>query len=66
MISIGFCTKEEMRQRTIEIAAGDISPSLLEPKIWFSNIDTFIAILSDKDHEITRTIRRHHLNEEKS
>lgn len=55
-LTIGIATVDQYRRRTLAIARGDHVPHAGEPKIWFSSIESFAKILSDRNRELLRII----------
>ncbi len=57
---IGIASSEALRQRTIDIAAGRITPKKDEPKIWVSSMESIGRLLSKENYLLIEAIRQHH------
>ncbi len=55
-IRVGIMPLERIRDYTLAIAKGKYKRKPSEPKIWFSSIKSFAAILSDENRELLRVI----------
>lgn len=55
-IKVGIASKEEIRNRTIEIAAGRLKPKPTDPKIWFTSIRSASCLLSEENRALLKTI----------
>ena len=55
-IHVGIMPLERVRDYTIAIAKGTYKRKLTEPKIWFTSIKSFAAVLSDENRELLRII----------
>ncbi len=51
-LKIGIATYDEMKARTIAIAKGEHKPKRGEPKVWFTSMESFARILSDRNREL--------------
>jgi predicted transcriptional regulator len=56
VLCVGIATPEQYKKRTMAIARGEYSPGEDEPKIWFSSLESFAKILSDKNRELLALI----------
>lgn len=56
---VGIANYERMKERTMEIARGKRKADKGEPKIWFTSIDSFARILSDRNRELLKLIHEH-------
>ena len=52
VLKIGIATYEDMKARTMAIARGEHKPKRGEPKVWFTSMQSFARILSDKNREL--------------
>ena len=52
VLRIGIATYDEMKARTMAIAKGQYKPKRGEPKIWFTSMQSFARILSDRNREL--------------
>jgi len=55
-IRVGIMPLERVRDYTIAIAKGTHKQKPTEPKIWFTSIKSFAAVLSDENRELLRII----------
>jgi predicted transcriptional regulator len=55
-LRVGIATLDEYKNRTLAIARGDLKPGPLEPKIWFSSIESFAKVLSERNRDLLRVI----------
>jgi predicted transcriptional regulator len=51
-LRIGIATYDEMKARTLAIAKGEHKPRRGEPKVWFTSMESFARILSDRNREL--------------
>jgi predicted transcriptional regulator len=55
-LRVGIAGLDQYRKRTMAIARGERKPAPGEPKVWFSSIESFARILSDKNRELLALI----------
>ena len=55
-IHVGIMPLGRVRDYTLAIAEGTYKRKLTEPKIWFTSIKSFAAVLSDENRELLRII----------
>ena len=55
-IRVGIMPLERVRDYTLAIANGTYKRKSTEPKIWFTSIKSFAAVLSDENRELLRII----------
>jgi predicted transcriptional regulator len=55
-IRVGIMPLERVRDYTLAIAKGTYKRKPAEPKIWFTSIKSFAAVLSDDNRELLRII----------
>jgi predicted transcriptional regulator len=55
-IRVGIMPLERGRDYTLAIARGTYKRKPTEPKIWFTSIKSFAAVLSDENRELLRII----------
>ncbi len=55
-IRVGIMSKEQYKQRTIEIAKGLYKPRKDEPKIWFESVKSMAQILSNENQKLLQVI----------
>ena len=53
---VGIATYEQMKARSLAIAAGDYSPKRGEPKVWFTSLESFAKVLSKRNVELLQII----------
>ena len=56
---VGIAAYEEMKARSLAIAAGKHKPGPDEPKVWFTSVESFAKVLSRKNMELLRLIIEH-------
>ena len=56
---IGIASYERMKERTLEIARGEHKVRNDEPKVWFTSVESFAKVLSDKNRALLEMIREH-------
>ncbi len=56
-ITIGIMPQENIRERVLAIARGEIKPKPGEPKIWFTSMKSLAEVLSDDNRALLRVIR---------
>ncbi len=49
---IGIATYDQMKARTMAIAKGEHKPKRGEPKIWFTSMESFARVLSDRNRAL--------------
>ena len=55
-IRVGIMPLERVRDYTLAIAKGTYKRKPIEPRIWFTSIKSFAAVLSDENRELLRII----------
>jgi predicted transcriptional regulator len=55
-LKVGITSFAQYRQRTMAIARGEFKPTAGDPKVWFTSIESFARILSDKNRELLALI----------
>ena len=55
-IRVGIMPLERVRDYTLAIANGKYKRKPTDPKIWFTSIKSFAAVLSDENRELLRMI----------
>lgn len=56
VIRVGIMPMDAMRAYTLAIARGEHKPRPGEPKVWFSSMKSFAAVLSDENRDLLRVI----------
>ena len=51
-LKIGIATYDELKARTMAITKGKHKPKRGEPKVWFTSMESFARILSDRNREL--------------
>lgn len=57
-IHIGVATREAIRQRTIDIAAGRIKPAADDPKVWITSPKVIAQVLSQENIDLIQAIKK--------
>src|SRR5688572_6145003 len=55
-LKVGIANLEQYKKRTMAIARGEFKPAAGDPKVWFTSIESFARILSDKNRELLALI----------
>lgn len=55
-LKVGIAPLEEFKKRTLAIAKGEHRPAKDEPKVWFTSMESFAKILSDRNRELLAII----------
>jgi predicted transcriptional regulator len=53
---VGIASYKRMKERTLETAKGKRGPARGKPKIWFTSIESFARVLSDRNRELLKLI----------
>ena len=53
---VGVAGYERMQARTIAIARGQHKPAIDEPKVWFTSIESFAKVLSQRNQALLALI----------
>jgi len=56
-LKVGIATYEQMKQRTIAIARGELKPGPQDPKVWFTSTESMARILSARNRKLLEIIR---------
>lgn len=56
---VGIASYDEIKARTLAIAKGDYVPKRGEPKVWFTSIESFSKVLSERNRELLQMIAEH-------
>ena len=57
-LRIGIADYGQMKERTLAIGRGDYRPAKGEPTVWFTSIDSFAKVLSERNRELLALIAR--------
>lgn len=55
-LKVGIAGYQQYKDRTMAIARGELKPGAGEPKVWFTSIESFARVLSDKNRELLSMI----------
>lgn len=55
-LKIGIASYDQMKARTMAIARGDLKPGKGEPKVWFTSVESFAKVLSQRNCELLTLI----------
>ena len=59
-LKVGIASYEEMKARTLAIARGKKRIRRDEPKIWFTSMESFAKVLSDRNRALLALIAETH------
>lgn len=57
-LTIGIADYDRMKARSLAIARGEHRPARSEPKIWFTSVESFAKVLSQRNRELLALIAR--------
>ena len=57
-LRIGIADYGQMKERTLAIARGDYRPAKGEPTVWFTSIESFAKVLSERNRELLTLIEQ--------
>ena len=55
---IGIADYNRIKTRTLAIARGELRPSQGEPTVWFTSVESFARVLSQRNRELLALIAR--------
>ena len=55
-LKVGIASYEQFKKRTMAIARGEYRRAMGEPKVWFSSIESFAKVLSERNRELLGVI----------
>ncbi|MFM2112034.1 MAG: hypothetical protein RLZZ271_694 [Pseudomonadota bacterium] len=55
-ITLGLLPQEQIRQRMLAIAKGELKPKPGDPKVWFTSMRSLAEVLSDENRALLNTI----------
>lgn len=58
-LMIGIARYEDMKERTLQIARGERKVKRGEPKVWFTSIESFAKVLSERNRTLLELIHEH-------
>lgn len=56
---VGIASYEEMKERTMKIARGELKPAPDDPKIWVASADSLVKLLSAENRALLGLINAH-------
>ena len=56
---VGIAPYYRMKARTLAIANGQYVPKRGEPKVWFTSIESFSKVLSERNRDLLQIIAEH-------
>ena len=57
-LKIGIAGYDRIKARTMAIARGEYKPAKGEPKVWFTSVESFAKVLSQRNQELLTLIAR--------
>ena len=57
-LTIGIAGYDQMKARSLAIARGEHRPATGEPKVWFTSVESFAKVLSQRNRELLALIAR--------
>ena len=57
-LKIGIAVYDRIKARTMGIARGEYKPAKGEPKVWFTSVESFAKVLSQRNQELLMLIAR--------
>lgn len=57
-LKIGIASYDRMKARTMAVARGENKPVGGEPSVWFTSIESFAKVLSQRNRELLSVIAR--------
>ena len=57
---VGIASYKNMKKHTLEIARGQRKITRDQPKVWFTSVESFAKVLSDRNRSLLELIRAHH------
>lgn len=57
-LHVGIASYESMKARTMAIARGELKPKSGEPTVWFSSVESFAKILSQRNQALLDLIAK--------
>jgi predicted transcriptional regulator len=58
-LKIGIMPRDQFQRRILNIAAGKITPSRGEPKVWFSSLKSLSQVLSENNVRLLKLMEEH-------
>ena len=60
ILRIGIASAQDMKERTLAIARGEMKPRPGDPKVWFTSPESFARILSNRNRALLDVIATTH------
>ena len=57
-LNVGIASYDRMKARTMAIARGEHEPVKGEPAVWFTSVESFAKVLSQRNRELLALIAR--------
>ena len=57
-LRVGIASYDEMKARTMAIARGEHEPGKAEPEVWFTSMESFARVLSDRNRALLALIAK--------
>ncbi len=57
-LKVGIASYEQMKARTMSVARGDLVPGPNDPKVWFTSLESFAKVMSERNQELLNIIAR--------
>ena len=57
-LKIGIASYNQMKERTMAIARGQLKPKPSEPKVWFTSTESFAKVLSNRNRALLAEIAK--------
>jgi predicted transcriptional regulator len=55
-LKVGIAGYEQMKARTLAVARGERKPGRGEPRVWFTSMESFARVLSDRNRTLLHLI----------
>ena len=55
-LKVGIAGYEQMKRRTLAVARGEHKPGRAEPRVWFTSMESFARVLSDRNRALLHLI----------
>jgi predicted transcriptional regulator len=55
-LKVGIASYDEFKARSMAIARGELEPARDDPKVWFTSIESFAKVLSDRNRALLALI----------
>lgn len=55
-LKVGIASYDEFKARSMAIARGELKPAPGDPKVWFTSVESFAKILSDRNRALLSLI----------